>query len=68
MEGVVFQIDLVEGAFKPFQRHFALLGFQLAFPQDDGVPAEQTELDAFLHVALAVALNLGFPEGGVCFG
>ena len=68
MEGVVFQIDLVEGAFKPFQRHFALLGFQLALPQDDGVPTEQTELDALLHVALAVALNLGFPEGGVCLG
>ena len=45
MEGVVFQIDLVEGAFKPFQRHFALLGFQLAFPQDDGVPTEEAELD-----------------------
>ena len=68
MEGVIFQIDLVECAFKPFQRHFALLGFQLAFPQDDGVPTEQTELDALLHVALAVALNLGFPEGGVCLG
>ena len=68
VEGVVFQIDLVEGALKTFQRHFALLGFQLAFPQDDGVPAEQTELDAFLHVALAVALNLGSPEGGACLG
>ena len=68
VEGVVFQIDLVEGALKTFQRHFALLGFQLAFPQDDGVPPHQTELDALLHVALAVALNLGFPEGGVCLG
>ena len=68
VEGVVFQIDLVECALKPFQRHFALFGLQLTLPQDDGVPTEQTELDALLHVAFAVALNLGFPEGGVCFG
>lgn len=68
MEGVILQINLVEGALEALQGEVATGGLQLAFPQDDGVPAEQTELDALLHVALAVALNLGFPEGGVCFG
>lgn len=68
MEGVVFQIDLVEGALEALQGEVATGGLQLALPQDDGVPAEEAELDALLHVALAVALNLGSPEGGVCLG
>lgn len=32
------------------------------------MPAEEAELDTLLHVALAVALNLGLPEGGVGLG
>ena len=68
MEGVVFQIDLVEGALESLQGEVATRGLQLALPQDDGVPAEEAELDALPYVALAVALYLGLPEGGVCLG
>lgn len=38
VEGVVIQINLVEGAFEAFQGEVAAGGFQLALPQDDGVP------------------------------
>lgn len=68
MNSVVLQIDLVEGAFEALQGEVAVGGFQLTFPQDDGVPAEEAELDTLPLVALAVALYLGLPEGDVGLG
>ena len=40
----------------------AVLWFQLTLPDDDCVPAEHSQLDAFLYVALFVAFYLLLPE------
>lgn len=39
----------------------AVLGHQFALPDDDCMPAEEVELDAFLYVALFVSLYLLLP-------
>ena len=46
----------------------AVLGFEFALPDDDCVPAEVAQLDAFFYVALFVAFYLLFPEWGVALG
>ena len=46
----------------------AIFGFELAPPDDDCVPAEVAQLDAFFDVALFVAFYLLFPEWGVALG
>ena len=46
----------------------AVLGHQFAPPDDDCVPAEVAQLDAFFYVALFVAFYLLLPEFSVCLG
>ena len=46
----------------------AVLGFEFALPDDDCVPAEVAQLDAFFYVALFVAFYLLFPKCGVALG
>ena len=46
----------------------AVLGFEFALPDDDCVPAEAAQLDAFLDIALFVAFYFLFPELGVALG
>ena len=46
----------------------AVLGFELTLPNDDCVPTEVAQLDAFLDIALFVALYFLFPEWGVALG
>lgn len=46
---------------------FAGFGFELAFPDGDGVPAELAEVYAALEVAGLVSGNFVLPEPGICF-
>ena len=46
----------------------AVLGHKFATPDDDCVPAEEAELDAFLYVALFVAFYLLLPELAITLG
>ena len=46
----------------------AVLGHQFAPPNDDCVPAEVTQLDAFFYVALFVAFYLLLPELAITLG
>ena len=46
----------------------AVLGYELTLPNDDCVPTEVAQLDAFLDIALFVALYFLFPELGVALG
>ena len=65
---IVQQEYLVQGVFKCLQGGVAVLWFELTLPNDDCVPAEVTQLNAFFNVALFVALYLLYPELGVAFG
>ena len=40
----------------------------MSFPDNDRVPAEEAELDAFLYVALFVAFYLLLPELAITLG
>ena len=40
----------------------------MSFPDNDCVPAEEAELDAFLYVALFVAFYLLLPELAIALG
>ena len=46
----------------------AVLGHQFAPPDNDRVPAEEAELDAFFYVALFVAFYLLLPELAIALG
>ena len=46
----------------------SVLWYELALPNDDCVPAEAAQLDAFFDVALFVAFYFLFPEWGVALG
>ena len=46
----------------------AVLWHQFTLPDDDCVPAEEAELDAFLYVALFVAFYLLLPVLGIALG
>ena len=45
-----------------------VLRLQFAPPNDDCMPAEKAELDAFFHVALYVAFYLLLPVLGIALG
>ena len=45
-----------------------MFGLQLTLPDNDRVPAEEAELDAFLYVALFVAFYLLLSVLGIAFG
>ena len=45
-----------------------VLGHQFALPDNDCMPAEEAELDAFLYVAMFVAFYLLLPELAITLG
>ena len=45
-----------------------MFGLQLTLPDNDCMPAEEAELDAFLYVALFVAFYLLLPELAITLG
>ena len=46
----------------------AVLGHQFAPPNDDCMPAEEAELDAFLYITFLVSLYLLLPVLGIALG
>ena len=45
-----------------------MFGLQLTLPDNDCVPAEEAELDAFFYVAMFVAFYLLLPELAITLG
>ena len=46
----------------------AVLRLQFALPNDDCMPAEEAELDAFLYITFLVSLYLLLPVLGIALG
>ena len=65
---VVEEKYLVQCLLKGLKGGVAVFWFEFALPNDDCVPAEVAQLDAFFDVALFVAFYLLFPEWGVALG
>ena len=65
---IVQQVYLVECLFKCLQGGVAVIRLQFAFPDDDCVPAEEAELDAFLYITFLVSLYLLLPVLGIALG
>ena len=57
---------MAQGLFEAGEGCVEGFGFELAFPEGDGVPAKVAEFDAAVEVAFAVTLDFCLPE--VCVG
>lgn len=60
--GAVLQVDVVQCVGERLQRRFPFAGPQLAFPDDDDVPAHLRQLVILLPVALTVTADFLLPE------
>ena len=67
-DGVVGEVDAVEGLGEGLEGALAAVGFELTFPYGDAVPAHCGYLALFFDVALFVAVDFLLPEVGVCLG
>ena len=67
-DGVVGEVDAVEGLGEGFEGLLAAVGLELALPDGDAVPSHGGYLALFLDVALLVAADFLLPEVGVGLG
>ena len=66
--GVVGEVDAVEGLGEGLEGALAALGLELTLPDGDAVPSHGGYLALFFDVALLVAADFLLPEVGVCLG
>ena len=66
--GVVGEVDAVEGLGEGFEVLLAAVGLELTLPDGDAVPSHCGYLALFFDVALLVAVDFLLPEVGVGLG
>ena len=67
-DGVVGEVDAIEGLGEGFEGLLAAVGLELALPDGDAVPSHCGYLLLFLDVSLFVAVDFLFPKVGVGLG